>query len=43
MQYQVHQYALSMISDSPWNPTVYWITKLNLTPDDCAILQKRRQ
>ena len=32
-----------IISDSPCSPTVYWIAKLNLTPDDRAILQEGGQ
>ena len=32
-----------IISDSPFSPTVYWINKLSLTPDDHDILQEGRQ
>ena len=32
-----------IISDSPCSPTVYWIAKLNLTPDDRAIVQEGGQ
>lgn len=32
-----------IISDSPCSPTVYWINKLSLTPDDHDILQEGRQ
>ena len=32
-----------IISDCPCSPTVYWIAKLNLTPDDRGILQEGGQ